>query len=70
MMFLSEPSELSKCGLVTETGSSVLCEKTAREHVASKPIPLINLGSIRLSERHCLTDLQIARHISVVDCSC
>ena len=37
---------LSKLGPVTETGSSVSWEKTAREQVASKAMPRIVEGSM------------------------
>ena len=61
---------LSKLGPVTETGSSVSCEKTAREQVASKAMPRIVLGSMLCWFRIRCTELQIHRHMSVVDCSC
>ena len=56
-------------GPVTETGTSVSCVNTAREHVASKPIPRMLAGSMLFCLIALLTEEQIQRQISVVDCS-
>lgn len=60
---------LSNLGPVTDIGSSVSREKTAREHVASNARPrmvdalMLCWFSIRW------TEVQIQRQISFVDCS-
>ena len=60
---------LSKLGPVTETGSSVSWEKTAREQVASKAIPRIVPGLILCWFKIRCTEEQMHRHMSFVDCS-
>ncbi len=64
-MFLS----LSKLGPVTDTGSSVSSEKTAREQVASKAMPLIVRGSMLCWFKIRWTEEQIHLQMSFVDCS-
>lgn len=58
-----------KCGAVTGTGSSVSWVKTASEQVASKPMPLTDWGGTDEEARIRRTHLQMARQMSVVDCS-
>ena len=60
---------LSNLGPVTDTGSSVSWEKTAREQVASKPIPRTVDGLMLCWFSARWTDEQIHRQMSFVDCS-
>lgn len=61
---------VSKLGPVTEMGSSSSWEKTAREQVASKPMPRTEAGLILCWLMARCTEIQMQRQISVVDCSC
>lgn len=60
---------VSNLGPVTETGSSSSWENTAREQVASKPMPRIEAGFILCWLIARCTEMQMQRQISVVDCS-
>ena len=60
---------MSNVDPVTETGSSVLLEKTVKEQVASKPIPRINEGEMFLVERARRTAVQMHCQMFGVDCS-
>jgi predicted nucleic acid-binding protein len=68
-MTLWSLSELSNLGPVTETGSSVSWVNTAREQVASKPMPRMECGSTLCWAIARWTDVQIQRQMSFVDCS-
>jgi len=61
--------DLSKWGAVTETGSSVSWVKTAREQVASKPMPRIEFESTLFWVTARRTEAQMLRQMSFVDCS-
>jgi len=52
-----------------ETGSLLTLEKTDNEHVASKPIPLIDSGATLFWSMARWTQRQMQRQMSVVDCS-
>ena len=69
MMFRSLSSALSKFGPVTATGSSVSSLNTAKEHVASNPMPRMLLGSTFCSESARCTEEQMHFQMLVVDCS-
>ena len=69
MTLRSELSALEKCGWVTETGWLVSDVKTAREQVASKPMPFTEVGGMREVVRMDRTQCVMARQMSVVDCS-
>ena len=54
---------------MTDTGSSVSCVNTAREQVASKPMPRIVEASTLFWSIALCTELHMHLQISVVDCS-
>lgn len=58
-----------KSGPVTETGQSVLDEKTESEQVASKPMPWISAGGMFCSARAWRTAVQMHCQMLEVDCS-
>ena len=51
-------------------GISVLEDNTAREHVAQKPMPWTDAGSMAPCARAPFTQNEMHAHMSVVDCSC
>lgn len=69
MTLRSLPSRLSNLGPVTACGSSESSLKTAREQVASKPMPRTELGSMLCWDKARWTDWLMHRQMLVVDCS-
>ena len=65
----SSPEALVNEGPVTETGAAVSWVKTAREQVASKPMPLTVVGSMAEVARMRRTQAQMQFQMFVVDCS-
>ena len=53
----------------TGMGASVSCARTAREQVASKPMPLMESGGAEERVRMRRMQVLMARQMSVVDCS-
>lgn len=49
---------------------SVWKDNTAREHVAQKPMPRTDVGSMAPCARAPFTQKEMHAHMSVVDCSC